>query len=389
MRDRSSFLRGATINLRDTIGVTLLSSYLFLKQFYIWESGLPQPADLLLLLFLVHGIVTTRGSVGRASVAGLALLFGYWTAIVNITAAVVIGAPAKLLAASIMNIYNALALALALNAIRENRERYSNAIQKSSTLALIAQAAIVAIAGATWGNRAMGTFNNPNQLAFFAVLYLALVLLVRAHDRASLRWTFVACPAAMYCSVASLSRAGMVAVGVMIVGSLLSPPSSRGLTGRYRLAVVGASIVSFATIAGLRSQTIVSWYERIANRANIDDISARGLDRLSGYPQYWFFGSGEGEYWRFDSPLETHSLLLNMQISYGIVGLAIFGLLLYGAFRPSIRSSWHILLGIMIFGLGHNGIRHTVLWILLGLMAATSHLREPLQDAHPAHRDRC
>ncbi|GBD74301.1 hypothetical protein TEHN7125_2461 [Tetragenococcus halophilus subsp. halophilus] len=104
-----------------------------------------------------------------------------------------------------------------------------------------------------------------------------------------------------------------------------------------------------------------------------DNLEGRGYDRLYDHPEYWISGAGEGAYYRFSkSNFELHSTLGNLLISYGIVGLSLFVLMILFVLRNDRFRSAYIVLFLMVYGLTHNGIRNSLLWILLALIASYS-----------------
>jgi len=103
---------------------------------------------------------------------------------------------------------------------------------------------------------------------------------------------------------------------------------------------------------------------------NDDSLEGRGYNRIFDYPEYWIFGAGEGEYTRFEGfQLEMHSTLGNIQASYGLIGLCLFLCFLFLTIRKDLSGSWYIILFIMTYGLTHNGIRNSLFWILIALIA--------------------
>jgi hypothetical protein len=102
-----------------------------------------------------------------------------------------------------------------------------------------------------------------------------------------------------------------------------------------------------------------------------DSLEGRGYDRIWKHPEYWIFGAGEGEYYRFGVGMEFHSTLGNLQVSYGILGLGLFLIMLFLIMRHDRYQNAYIILFLMMYGLTHNGIRNTLLWILLGLLATS------------------
>ncbi|MEA4961775.1 hypothetical protein [Lutispora sp.] len=96
-----------------------------------------------------------------------------------------------------------------------------------------------------------------------------------------------------------------------------------------------------------------------------DNLAGRGYYRLIHYPQYLIFGAGEGEYLRFKYYIEFHSTLGNILMSYGIIGLFLYLASIIFAIKNNGWKDTYIIFFIFLYGLTHNGIRNTLLWILV------------------------
>src|SRR5699024_5619884 len=98
-------------------------------------------------------------------------------------------------------------------------------------------------------------------------------------------------------------------------------------------------------------------------------VTERGYNRLIEYPEYWFFGAGEGAYLqRFGINMEFHSWLGNSQVSYGIIGVLLFLKLLYLSIKKNNFHELYILVSVLVYGITHNEIRNSLLWILLSII---------------------
>ena len=129
----------------------------------------------------------------------------------------------------------------------------------------------------------------------------------------------------------------------------------------------------FSAAYYFNSEIIVSnqLYKSVANRiARVgsdrdDNLSGRGYDRLTKYPKYLVFGSGEGQSSRFGYSIEFHSTLGNILMSYGIIGLVLYLTSVISAIRNNRWKDAYTVFFILLYGLTHNGIRNTLLWMLV------------------------
>ena len=223
------------------------------------------------------------------------------------------------------------------------------------------------------GGRAVGTFNNPNQLGYFAVcLYSCAVLLYYGRilsARALLALVFVA----GFLAIVSLSKAATVGLATSLVCLLfVSGRSRKGLL----YGVLGGSLV-LGTVLYLYA---AGYLDGLAVTKRILDIGSDADDSLAGRGYHvlyqargWeiFFGLGESGVKEFVGH-EVHSTVGSVLASYGLVGAGLFVTFL-GLWAKRLYD----VLGFtglfvvgsspMLYGLTHNGIRFTMFWLFVGL----------------------
>ena len=90
------------------------------------------------------------------------------------------------------------------------------------------------------------------------------------------------------------------------------------------------------------------------------------------YPEYLIFGAGEGIAYRLlkkgDNFNELHSTWGTLLFSYGIAGFTSFMMMLAILFRSAPwRHLWYFL-PIALYGLTHQGLRFSMLWVFFGLV---------------------
>jgi hypothetical protein len=84
------------------------------------------------------------------------------------------------------------------------------------------------------------------------------------------------------------------------------------------------------------------------------------------------WGMGEGGYDRFTimRGFEIHSTYANILVSYGLIG----SFLALGVFLFTLKSNRSFfrnlccMSGIILYGISHNGIRNTLVWIVLACL---------------------
>ena len=221
--------------------------------------------------------------------------------------------------------------------------------------------------------RNSGTFNNPNQLGYWALLG-ACGLLLLCYGRRMTLFDFIGFMCAMILALESLSRAVILSFAFILV--LL-------MVGHYVGTTLKIAMVCFVFLLGLvqfllfgqislvptNADAIQGVMDRIeGTQTPTTALEKRGFDRIIDHPQYLLFGSGEGAYYRF-SPvsLELHSGIGTVLFSYGILGLTLFGIFSVSVFRKAPWPLWLTLIAVSLYGLTHQHIRFTWFWVYMGL----------------------
>jgi hypothetical protein len=361
-----------------------LLTCLVVAPIYVFGRGLPQPADFL-LAFLV--LILATGYVVRVPVfMDLFLVAGLFLAhaiVVNLFWRARLGENGFLLHA-LYYIFNFGAFMVVVSLLREFRERFINPCRVAFAIAVAFEiVALFALPGSRL--RATGTFNNPNQLGYWAILVSCCMLVLKRGQRLSMLDLAVLCGAG-YLTTASLSKAAMLSFVLLLVLAFVCQRPQRSVKALLlALAFLG-------TMAVLGQSTLIERFlsleapTRIADRLNDiggqgdDSSGGRGYDRIWRHPEYLLLGAGEGANWRFSGYLvdnldekELHSTFGTVLFSYGIVGFVLFLALLVVVFRRAPLTHALYSLPIWMYGMTHQGLRDTMLWIFLGLVFGLAH----------------
>jgi hypothetical protein len=174
---------------------------------------------------------------------------------------------------------------------------------------------------------------------------------------------------------------------------LLAIHFSRNIGQFLLVAVLGVIATFFMGEVSLVDQVI----DRLTNigEQSDDGLSGRGYDRIWLYPQYLLFGAGEMGLARFPETgmMEQHSTLGTVLFSYGVIGMFLFGLMLWQLLKI---AGWRELLYLapaFVYGVAHQGLRFSMFWFLFATIAIigaslasrgseTSRNERP-QDGHP------
>jgi hypothetical protein len=359
-----------------------LSAGLFLEPVYVFASGLPQPSDFLFCLALLAGFVgmiESFTSLDRLFLITLGILnlwfytvSAWWTARLGVV--------------DVYNFlfipFNSLVCWMVASLVRARPE--ANRYFAIAALAsLLIQAGYILL----WRSddfREAGTTTNPNQLAYWAVSALVLLLYTTRYNRYSLLHALVAIPSTILILFLTVSRAGAASIIPFLVLWICT---------RTRRAIV--ALVTFMGVAlllvSMQSNILTDhWRHRLSDPQEVAEggFWSRGYQRIIDYPQYVLFGASELRPDRFDHvpmPQEVHSTFGNVLFSYGVIGLCTFLTLLFAAIRAAPLERALYLTPAMMFGLYHYGLRATSFWILLGLFVGQESVRRDRQAATPAH----
>jgi lysylphosphatidylglycerol synthetase-like protein (DUF2156 family) len=202
-------------------------------------------------------------------------------------------------------------------------------------------------------------------------------MLLKGSERVG-AWDIVVLGASAVLISMSLSKAAILAC-VLLLGVV-------GFLQEFkRSAKLGLVVALLATVTVLGTQWQVAGEltnARVVQRLSdiggqVDDsLDGRGYDRLWLYPEYLILGAGEGGYNRFSRSVlagkEIHSTIGSLLFSYGLLGLCLFALFLWRVFRGARWRCFFYLLPILAYGMTHQGLRDTLFWVFLALVAGTT-----------------
>ncbi|QFU01519.1 hypothetical protein FIU83_07680 [Halomonas sp. THAF5a] len=374
----------------NPLGGVFLFLGLSLSSFYLLPSGLPQPGDILLLPFiaimLLMSLRDDRGLMQHPFVlAWLAMVV--WVTLVSLGWSV-IDQDAGYLRYPLFFLFNFLlgaGLLRFLTAVPEGIRWVRLAVM----IALLVAFGGVVLDLALGRIRATGTLNNPNQLAYFSLC--ALVMLLASHGfRLPLRPLPMAAMGAAVTNI--LAASSLAAMGglclVMLSWALFHLGRLRHLLRLVLLVpLLVLALVGFDAWTGGRvEQNITQRFERAPDK--VEGIYAhRKYQRMVEFPGYNLLGAGEGNTERF-RPYhgnEIHSSFGTMLFSYGVPGLALFLSVLLAAVWRTPPHVWLALSGPLLYSVTHNGLRTTLFWlVLVVLWHSQRHFREQQAAARPA-----
>jgi len=208
----------------DILDKTILASfglYFILKPFYFWRSGLPQVADIVMVLTMITYFIKHKFKVNITSrefrVTKTVLAFVCWVILVNLVWAIRLQTFGEFLLSSAWYVYNFSVFLLSVQLMYKYKKRLLRIILNSILISVVIQMFVFVAAGGFSVYRNTTTFNNPNQLAYFALLITSFLFFTDQELRIKTLPFVIILVSALLLQVASLSATGIVAnIGLLL-----------------------------------------------------------------------------------------------------------------------------------------------------------------------------
>jgi hypothetical protein len=377
-----SFWTLARDSVRDPT-IALWSVYILLTPVYVATSGLPQPGDLLVLFLVPAGLMRWDGRLPghQRDVLRALLMFTAWVIVVNVAWSTVdniwtIDLKRGFALSPIFYIYNVLVFLTALALYRRYRERF---IQHTVRLTIVSVVVQTLISFVYTGGAARGKvlFNNANQLGYYAVVTALIIVLGQKRARISSIASTIGVVASAYLVLLSASKAGLASMAMIL---------TFGMFDRLRTVVlVGIVSAGLLVVADPLMHLVNRASARVDKPDELGFVAGRGYDRIGRHPEDWLLGAGEGNYSRYwtqqQGAHEIHSSVGTIFFCYGAIGAMLFLWFAIRLFRGAPFRRMLLLVPVVAFGLSHQGLRSTLVWVLFALYVV---LKEPDPAALPA-----
>ncbi|MEC7520523.1 MAG: hypothetical protein VYE22_11690 [Myxococcota bacterium] len=349
---------------------------------YVFQSGLPQPADMALAVFcsLTAAAGFSRlNDAARASTSRLASYLG-WVACVNALWFLVESFNTGFLLSTTFAAFNTVVFVGFLSFAERSPETVLRWTGTVTALSLVGQGALAVLRpDLNNGARLTLYFNNPNQLAYYCLGASTVVLVINAALSKKLpRMLVVASSLASgFVIYSTYSRSALGGFAMLCMVPFVRRP-----------ALVIAAAIPLAIAGAMADNPIAEdplWQRRVeqAEAQQLSDyIEDRGIDRIVSNPEYLMLGSGEGAHERFHPfGLELHSSFAGVLFYYGLVGLALFAWFVFSLVRRLPITYLAYLAPTAIYSLFHNGLRFRVFWLLLAVVAVVHGMERASREA--------
>ena len=351
--------------------------YLMLSPIYVFSKGLPQPADIIIMT----GVLPALGIafLSHRKTIPTVYIYGWMFALLTFAVNWVnfsFYPHYRFPFASIYYVYNFLIFMYVVYLFRTNPERVRQLSYMALVIAIIVQFVWGAVFPDVGYRRVTAGFINPNQLAYWALLSSIMLAMMKGKHKYTwldlMLWGFLG-----YLQTLALSKAGIICYLLFVFTVIFTPNMDR--IARYITFCAFGLLLLYSVFELHKVTEYFNQVERISIAAdrlstigqeNDDSAEGRGYLRIVHYPEYVFFGAGEGAFGRFGEPRELHSGIATLIFSYGVGGTLLFFTFVGAVFN---RLPWYYfayIFIIILYGLTHQNIRFTHFWVFLGMAYA-------------------
>lgn len=367
--------------------------FLVASPFYVFPSGNPQPGDgifLILATLSFSGFAITVYKFQNLYLACALFLavvtlvnLSWWTVYYEF----------RFLLSTIFYVYNMLVLITVANLFSNLPDQLAKVTRYGILVCLFAELFYVLFIGSAHGSRATGTFNNPNQLGYWALISCSVWLVTKRHEAIG-AMDALAGALFIFLVLESLSKAALVGVAMLIIFALffqrLKGSHALGTFVCVIIGIIAASFTPFFQNAMLDffgnfftdgfGSELIERFQGVEEESE-KDLAHRGYDRILEYPEHLILGSGEGAFHRFtitvSKEIEFHSIWGTIIYGYGIAGTLTFFGLLYVVFRRAMIRHFVYFLPMAAYGITHQGLRFSMLWIFFGIVFGLAQKKPP------------
>lgn len=362
--------------------------YLLLKPFYIFKSGSMQPSDLFLVFAFIFLLILKKKELINKNISKNIkfLLFTICTFAIN-GLYFIAYVKTKFLLSSLYFVFNFLAIIL-FSIIFED-DKLTNNISKLLKIDILVQVLIFLLGLGRWYGRFryMGTFNDPNQFGYFILMsYMFIYLISEKNGNKKGNILFLLLSIFLIFECAST---GMF-LGINIFLLLQFLDIIRNFTYfikcyKYRIVICTLILMPILVLFLIfnhdynfikpdkffmlsRIEGKVDKMSSTNASGDVSLIQERGYDRFIYYPQYVLYGSGEGEYTRFELTYhqdEIHATFPSILFYYGIIPTLILLSWIFDKIKDAKPRTLIPLIAALIESFTLLNQRQVLFWILI------------------------
>lgn len=354
----------------------LLWLFLILLQFYVFRSGTPQPSYIVAAIAMFATAIYPKSWIRYkdGTIACFLFYVGYATTVQLISSLVY---QVDDFFGNLLFILFDLGVFLTISTyIVRHQESSKRVISHPLALSLVLLALFyfTGLGRYDFFPRYNGFFNDPNQMAHFALCSLCVVLFV---ERSVNLVAVVSFLSATVICVASASRSSMLGLALVLIGFVMlminalkskkgKPGSARALYGTVLIAIIAALVYIFKDPNRIEA---ISYMLQRTNEINVSQ-QAEGRSFLVAFEniEYMFFGAGQGYMERFGVENEIHSDWIGTLFYFGLPGMLGICLFLYRCIKSLPLSLALISFGPLLYGFTTYGMRTPIFYVYIATL---------------------
>ncbi len=347
----------------NSLNIFFIGLGFFLSGFYIFPSGLPQPAHMSIIFsFLLSGILYNKIKISDSRNL---IIFVIYASFINVFFTLLIG-DLSYIVSTIYWIFNLILFSVLVNLNISSIKKLFHYLRFIIPTSLIINIVIWAVGAGRYdfNPRYNGYFNDPNQMAFWVLCSCAMGLILFNNLKLKIIIYFLS----FFLILLTMSRSSTIGFLVLTLGLFFQHKGRLELKIIFTLIALLVGIASFFILLhfGFLDNIIMRFSEGI--ESNAEQASDRGFTNLINYPQYLLLGAGQGAFYLYsETGNEIHSTWLGIIFYYGVIGLFLFVSFLFNIYRKLDFAEKIIFLGPMFYGFFTYSARTLVFWFLVSI----------------------
>lgn len=384
------------INKNRFFGLILMVGAILASPFYIYASGLPQPAHILMLIASVF-IVAVNKEFCDGLVKSNKYLVAFLCVVIFVNSIYFIKhGEGIFLINSIYWLYGGFLMMAVMCIFDDEWLNDWIKIFILFQLSMVSMSYLLGWGGFLYWPRYEYFLNGPNQLAYFVLALLIIYAVIEKGEISfGLLCAYFLAASAIFTTGA---RSMYIAFAPIIIILMLC---ARGDYRKMLIVILIPVVIYYVflilelpwyvptkaeKLAGenynIWNNTFNRFSELCISCSSTDyysieyQLRARGYLRLIDYPEYLIFGAGQGMNERFSNGYgfnyEIHSSLLGVWFYYGLAGIILFLLAIWKLFKN--KTNIILLAPVFVYGLFTYGLRSPYFWLILGFIALSPNI---------------
>lgn len=362
------------ISSNKLIGILLFLA-IFFKEFYIFKSGVVQLGDIFylisffIIIFNIHSIKIIGYDI-------YLIIFICLSIIINLVYSILYNTVDFFIYSSYM-IYSLMIIFIVRYIY--NKDTILKYILFSSKLVIVVQL-IIAISGKGeyYFDRYIGSFNDPNQFAYYIFSMLLLIFIIKEILREKHKpiWAILT----MY--LIYLSKSASMTIGIMLffiiyfIFNIFSKINITSIKKLFKVFTIALIFIIFIRVIKPEFFNHNDMDSRIISRISQSDglkslvlsfIDDRGMNRIIEKPLVFLYGSGEGMWSRYKQGFEMHSTILGLMYYYGIIPFMFFTKWIYKNFSKMDRKLYCAYISFIFIAFTLINHRQPTFWLIIVL----------------------